>query len=258
VWRLDGGHLNVRATASRSAEIVGEIPDGTEVEIGCQTTGDPVSGTDVWDFLPAYGGYVSDYYVYTGHDGFMPGAERCDGDTAPPPEGTTTGEAVKERPDRREKDSSVSAPAGNAAAAIAEARRHVGYSESGVDCNMFSSGLGRPCQGWCADFVNYVWDKAGFDVAGLNGSPDSFLAVGRQRGTFKSGMNAAAAPGDAVIWGNGSPGAPHIGMVTEVLSDGRITVIHGNYEDRVHEGTISRQSDVGTGANIFGFVSPSR
>ena len=50
------------------------------VTIHCQTTGTTVTGTygtsNIWDRIGS-GRYISDAYVYTGYDGFIPGVPRC-------------------------------------------------------------------------------------------------------------------------------------------------------------------------------------
>lgn len=68
-----GAAVTVRASASTGAAPVGSVADGTAVTIDCQTTGTTVTGkygtSDIWDHIPAKGGYVSDTYVQTGSDG---------------------------------------------------------------------------------------------------------------------------------------------------------------------------------------------
>jgi hypothetical protein len=66
-----GAPLNVRASASTGARIVGTVADGASVRITCQRTGTTVSGTygtsSLWDYIGT--GYVADAYVSTGSDG---------------------------------------------------------------------------------------------------------------------------------------------------------------------------------------------
>jgi uncharacterized protein YraI len=68
----NGTALNVRSTPHTSGTVVGSLADGASISIDCQTYGDTVSGTygttNIWDHIPAKGGYVSDTYVYTGSD----------------------------------------------------------------------------------------------------------------------------------------------------------------------------------------------
>lgn len=69
--------LNVRAEPSTGAAIVGGLRDGQTVTVTCQQQGDRVQGNDVWDWVG--NGYVSDAFLWTGHDGFAPGVPRCNG-----------------------------------------------------------------------------------------------------------------------------------------------------------------------------------
>jgi hypothetical protein len=79
IFNTGGINLNVRSTPSTGGTIITSVPEGTQVGIECQTTGTTVEGTNVWDFLPGYGGYVTDAYVLTGYDGFIPGMPMCGG-----------------------------------------------------------------------------------------------------------------------------------------------------------------------------------
>ncbi|MEO6704137.1 MAG: hypothetical protein ABI140_14100 [Jatrophihabitantaceae bacterium] len=78
-----GINLNVRATPSTGGTVVGSLADGASITIDCQTYGSTVSGTygttNIWDHVPAKGGYVSDTYVYTGSDTLV--APLCGGTT---------------------------------------------------------------------------------------------------------------------------------------------------------------------------------
>jgi uncharacterized protein YraI len=97
-----GVAVTVRATPSTGASAVGSVADGTAVTIDCQASGETVTGkygtTDIWDHVPASGGYVTDAYVYTGSNGRV--APDCAGTTVPcSTSGTndpnTCGEAVE-------------------------------------------------------------------------------------------------------------------------------------------------------------------
>lgn len=67
-----GASLTVRSTPHVGSTAVGSVADGASITIDCQTYGDTVTGTygtsNIWDHVPAKGGYVSDTYVYTGSD----------------------------------------------------------------------------------------------------------------------------------------------------------------------------------------------
>ncbi len=77
----NGTALNVRSTPHVGATVVGSLADGASITIDCQTYGDSVTGTygtsNIWDHVPAKGGYVSDTYVYTGSDTLV--APLCSG-----------------------------------------------------------------------------------------------------------------------------------------------------------------------------------
>jgi len=69
-----GSPLTVRSAPGAWSTAWGSVSDGASVNVQCQVHGSTVSGTygtsDVWDQL-ASGGFVSDTYVYTGHDGLF-------------------------------------------------------------------------------------------------------------------------------------------------------------------------------------------
>lgn len=72
-----GSNLTVRTGPNASSTAVGSVREGTRVRIGCQTTGTSVGGNTVWDFLPDYGGYVTDYYMNTGYSSWITDLPRC-------------------------------------------------------------------------------------------------------------------------------------------------------------------------------------
>ncbi|MFG2057054.1 peptidoglycan DD-metalloendopeptidase family protein [Micromonospora sp. NPDC048930] len=75
-----GADLTVRSGPGTNYTAVGSVADGTRVTIYCQTSGTTVTGTygtsSIWDRIGT-GRYVSDAYVYTGYDGYIPGVPRC-------------------------------------------------------------------------------------------------------------------------------------------------------------------------------------
>ena len=78
--RTAGAPLTVRSGPGTSHSAVGSVASGSTVTISCQTSGTRVTGTygtsTIWDRIGS-GRYVSDAYVYTGHDGYVPGVPRC-------------------------------------------------------------------------------------------------------------------------------------------------------------------------------------
>jgi hypothetical protein len=75
-----GSPLTVRSGPGTSYASVGTVADGARVTIQCQTNGTSVTGTygtsTIWDRIGS-GRFISDAYVYTGYDGFIPGVPRC-------------------------------------------------------------------------------------------------------------------------------------------------------------------------------------
>lgn len=75
-----GAPLTIRSGPGTGYSAVGSVADGGRVTIQCQTTGTTVTGTygtsSIWDRIGS-GRFVSDAYVYTGYDGFIPGVPRC-------------------------------------------------------------------------------------------------------------------------------------------------------------------------------------
>lgn len=131
VWDTDGDALFVRSGPGTGYEVVDRLAEGTVVGIECQTEGTVVDGTALWDFLPSYGGFVSDRYLYTGYDGRHPGLSECDG-VEPPPSAD-----VRDR-------------------IVDLARGELGNTDK--------SRYGAPYDhDWCQYFVNWVWRNAGVE-----------------------------------------------------------------------------------------------
>jgi hypothetical protein len=242
IFNTGGVNLNVRSSPSTSGAVITSIPEGTQVGIECQTTGTTVEGTNIWDFLPGYGGYVTDAYVLTGHDGFIPGVPLCG---QPPGGGGGSGTL--------------------GAAILTKARSHLGYAEYSGNCNKFSTYYGNGCVEWCSDYARYVWMQAGAKTSGLSAASISFYTYGQSNGTFKSNVaGVVVKPGDAVVWANSTSWGEHVGIVTDV-SGSTFRTIHGNFDiqgngngdDKVYEtGYVDRFYTAGTGAPILGFISP--
>ncbi|MEH1100474.1 N-acetylmuramoyl-L-alanine amidase [Micromonospora sp. CPCC 205561] len=76
----EGAGLNVRSGPGTGYAVVGSVADGATVSIYCQTVGTTVTGpygtSNIWDRIGT-NRYVSDAFVLTGHDGFIPGVPRC-------------------------------------------------------------------------------------------------------------------------------------------------------------------------------------
>jgi hypothetical protein len=72
-------HPSVHLPPSTSCTYVKTVPTGTAVNIVCQRAGQNISGDPVWDYVVYSGGegYMSDYYLFTGHDNWIPGVDVC-------------------------------------------------------------------------------------------------------------------------------------------------------------------------------------
>ena len=87
VWNTDGDRLVVRAEPTPDSAEITRLTEGTSVTLDCQTEGTEVNGTKLWDYLPEYDGYVTDAYIYTGHDGRHPDLGECEGEASAMVEG---------------------------------------------------------------------------------------------------------------------------------------------------------------------------
>lgn len=84
VGNTDGDGLNVRAAPTSASASLGVVWDGRVVSISCQKQGQSITNTrgftsDLWDFVPALGGYLADAYMATGYDYRIPGVPDCGG-----------------------------------------------------------------------------------------------------------------------------------------------------------------------------------
>jgi hypothetical protein len=75
-WTGSAG-LNVRDAPAKNSTRVGWLAEGTAVTVACQTEGDVVGSSNVWDYLAEANGYVADAYVDTGYASWIPGVPKC-------------------------------------------------------------------------------------------------------------------------------------------------------------------------------------
>jgi hypothetical protein len=225
---VDTGGLgaNVRAAPTTASAVLTTVAEGASVTVECQAFGETIRGTDVWDFLPAYGGYVSDAFVLTGYDGRSPSLPEC-GSSAPPPGGQLRDRIVS-----------------------------VAWAEVGNGHDPKYGG--DPSWEWCSVFATWVWRQAGVDIPNYPFTGDVF-GWGQARGLAVWG-SAGVRPGDVVLYGTG-PSTPststHIGVVVEVQGDGRLVTVEGNFNDAVSRvGPRWPSEDWGYGP-VYGYVRPS-
>ncbi|RAO33864.1 N-acetylmuramoyl-L-alanine amidase A [Micromonospora noduli] len=76
----EASSLNVRSGPGASYPVVGSVADGATVAVYCQAVGSTVTGpygtTAVWNRIGT-NRYVSDAFVLTGYDGYIPNVPRC-------------------------------------------------------------------------------------------------------------------------------------------------------------------------------------
>jgi len=128
----------------------------------------------------------------------------------------------------------------------------------GYNCNYYSTQLGVGGSGcsngwrteaWCADFVKWVWKKAGANVTYINGLASSVMDYGKKHGTWHT---SNPKPGDGIYFTYG-----HTGIVVSSTST-TVTYISGNTynpatgnDDGLLQKTIAR-----SGNSIGGYSSP--
>ena len=89
-WAADNTYLaedDLDGRAQPTVEprtVVNHVRKGQWVRIECQTVGEEVYGSALWDRVN--GLYVPDHYLKTYTTGFLDGAPRCDAAPAPPPD----------------------------------------------------------------------------------------------------------------------------------------------------------------------------
>ncbi|OAQ73154.1 NlpC/P60-like cell-wall peptidase [Pochonia chlamydosporia 170] len=71
-YPITGNDVNCRSGPSTSDKVVRTYKKGEDVKLSCQTTGESVSGNNIWD-KTQHGCYVSDYYVKTGSSSMVTG-----------------------------------------------------------------------------------------------------------------------------------------------------------------------------------------
>ena len=126
-------------------------------------------------------------------------------------------------------------PGSNESPAIAEYRAATAGAEPGAP--------------WCAYFVSWAARQAGEPIgpggAGL-GSVSEIWSWAQSTGrAVQNGPGVVPRPGDLIVFGD-----QHVGIVREVLPDGRIATVEGNYENRV-------SANVRSAGEATGYVSMS-
>ncbi len=131
---------------------------------------------------------------------------------------------------------------------LAHARGELGKKEAGWnggDAKKYQEYFGRGREPWCADFVSWVYTQAGKPMD--NPYVPSIVNQLKKAGRWRT---SSPRPGDMVIFDWNHDGvADHIGIVAEVLPNGRVRTIEGNTGDpagRGPEGVYERSRTKGT------------
>jgi hypothetical protein len=137
---------------------------------------------------------------------------------------------------------------------LAESQLGQGEHPEGSNCTKYG-----PCENWCSLFVAWVWQHAGVPLPGVPadyGYSGSLYTWAREHGRVLP-ATARPAPGDAVFYGTGPSDSAHVGIVAQVLADGRIVTVEGNYENKVARvGPFPPSSPIGEEAAIYGYAQP--
>jgi hypothetical protein len=133
---------------------------------------------------------------------------------------------------------------------IGQAEQPPGSNESPAIAQYRSATAGaEPGAPWCAYFVSWAARQAGEPIGpngeGL-GSVSEIWSWAQSTGrAVANGPGVVPRPGDLIVFGG-----EHVGIVKEVLPDGHIATIEGNYENKV-------SGNVRSASEATGFVSMS-
>lgn len=138
---------------------------------------------------------------------------------------------------------------------IAESQVGQGEHPPGSDCTIYG-----PCEEWCSLFVSWVWKHAGIPLPGPTATyaySGSLYTWTQQHGGKVLPRTATPAPGDAIFYGTGPTDSAHVGIVTQVLPDGELVTVEGNYANRVTRvGPFQPAHPIGEAAPVYGYAQP--
>jgi hypothetical protein len=187
------GTLRVHPSPSASAAVIRTLPNHTWIDIVCQTTGDSVQGSSIWDQIDSpIRGYVADWYTTTPAPAgtFTTSIPRCGAPPTPTPSDVSVALSM---------NGQVVVPA-----AIANAFR-----------------IGPYWSGFCEGFVGYA--TRGLSGRGYGSAMADYRAH-RNLGEVHTGPPPAGA---VVYWNTG--GAGHIGIS---IGNGQEISTYGYYGNR--------------------------
>jgi hypothetical protein len=136
-----------------------------------------------------------------------------------------------EEPAVMTESSELTAKHGTAIASVARANVGKGAcsvnSGGGRAFDSSCTGNGGQPEYWCADFVRWVWQRAGAShTSELTAAAGSFYTYGQRHRTLHSRPGV----GDAVVFGYAGNGyADHVALVTAVHANGTIESVSGDW-----------------------------
>jgi CHAP domain-containing protein len=138
---------------------------------------------------------------------------------------------------------------------VAESQIGQGEQPAGSGCTKYG-----PCEEWCSLFVAWVWQHAGVPLPGptaLYGYSGSLYTWAKEHGGKVLPPAARPSPGDAIFYGTGPSDSAHVGIVVQVLADGEIVTVEGNYAEHVSRvGPFQPSHPVGEAASVYGYAQP--
>jgi hypothetical protein len=139
---------------------------------------------------------------------------------------------------------------------IAEGQIGQGEHPPNSNCTIYG-----PCEEWCSLFAAWVWQHAGVPLPGTTavyGYSGSLYTWVREHGGKVLPPSARPSPGDAVFYGQGPESSAHVGIVVQVLANGEIVTVEGNYDGHVTRvGPFSPAAPVGEAGPIYGYAQPA-
>jgi hypothetical protein len=135
-----------------------------------------------------------------------------------------------------------------AAAEVGQAEQPPGSNDSPRIAQYRTATAGSGVGPWCAYFVSWVARQAGAPLGDHGegfGSVDALYAWAQRAGrAVPNGPGVVPRPGDLIVWDE------HVGIVEQVLPDGRVQTLEGNSSDRVSR-------NVHESSDALGFVRMS-
>lgn len=118
-----------------------------------------------------------------------------------------------------------------AGAELGQAEQPPGSNDSARIATYRTATVGSGVGPWCAYFVSWVARQAGTPLGDTGqgfGSVDALYAWAQGAGrAVPNGPGVVPRPGDLIVWDE------HVGIVEQILPDGRIQTIEGNSSDQV-------------------------